>query len=162
MERLDTAIRFARKSRFPRCAICYAPPNGKRVLAQDHCHDTGQIRGFLCLHCNTGLGHFKDDPRLLRRAARYLTRFKAISFKEAAETAETWAGFSRHLPEKASDELLVAKQLIDSLNARCRAEQAHQFRRRAHRRKRVTPSLSRKRGPSSPRRGASDEPLPGM
>jgi hypothetical protein len=137
MDRLDSAIRFARKSRFARCAICYAPPNGKRLLAQDHCHDTGQIRGFLCMHCNTGLGHFKDDPRLLRRAARYLTKFKALSLNEAVENVETWAGFSKRLPEKPRDEMLVAKQLIDALNARCRAAQAHQFRRRTRRRKRV-------------------------
>jgi hypothetical protein len=56
MDRLDSAIRFARKSRCARCAICYAPPNGKRLLAQDHCHDTGQIRGFLCMHPRWHIG----------------------------------------------------------------------------------------------------------
>ena len=128
MERLDAAIRFARKSHFVRCAICYSPPDGRRVLAQDHCHGTGQLRGFLCMHCNTGLGHFKDDARLLRRAARYLVRFKALSRMDAAKVAEGWAGFSRRLPEEPSNELVVAKQLIAPLNARCRAAQAGQLR----------------------------------
>jgi hypothetical protein len=137
MERLDTAIRFARKSRFIRCAICYSAPDGKRVLAQDHCHGTGQLRGFLCMHCNTGLGHFKDDPRLLRRAARYLVRFKALSLRDAAETAEVWAGFSRRLPERPSEEIVATKELFTALNLKCRAAQATLLRLRAARRRRL-------------------------
>lgn len=142
MERLDGAIRFARKSRFVRCAICYSPPDGRRVLAQDHCHESGQLRGFLCLHCNTGLGHFKDDPRLLRRAARYLIKFKTLSRIDAAEATEAWAGFSRRLPERPSDELVAAKQLIAALNARCHAAQAAQLRRRAARRPKIPASTA--------------------
>ncbi len=41
-------------------------------LALDHCHKTGKIRGFLCKQCNAGLGYFKDDWRLLRKAMHYL------------------------------------------------------------------------------------------
>jgi Recombination endonuclease VII len=32
----------------------------------------GHVRGILCMHCNTALGHMKDRPDLLRRAATYL------------------------------------------------------------------------------------------
>jgi len=53
------------------CAIC-----GCELVAGaanvDHCHGTGQIRGVLCKACNVGLGHFKDDPERLERAAKYL------------------------------------------------------------------------------------------
>ena len=42
----------------------------------DHCHATGVIRGFLCRACNVGLGHFKDDPELMRRAAEYIERYR--------------------------------------------------------------------------------------
>src|SRR5215471_14554033 len=70
------------------CAICGAPPdsprngtfsNGdkkasKKRLAIDHSHSAGHLRGFLCGHCNRGLGLFDDDPALLRAAAEYLER----------------------------------------------------------------------------------------
>lgn len=41
-------------------------------LYLDHCHETGRIRGMLCLHCNSGLGSFRDDPVRLQRAIEYL------------------------------------------------------------------------------------------
>jgi hypothetical protein len=58
------------------CAICRRPLdfNGGRQTHIDHCHSTNKFRGFLCLTCNTGLGKFRDDPVLLRRAEKYLIR----------------------------------------------------------------------------------------
>lgn len=41
-------------------------------LHVDHVHGAGGVRGMLCHHCNTGLGHFREDPELLRRAIAYL------------------------------------------------------------------------------------------
>lgn len=56
-----------------RCAICdteeWAVERGLRV---DHDHDDGHVRGLLCNKCNLGLGNFKDDPSLLRKALDYL------------------------------------------------------------------------------------------
>jgi hypothetical protein len=49
------------------CAICGGEPT-----AVDHNHQTGTVRGLLCHTCNTGLGHFQDNPGLLERAVRYL------------------------------------------------------------------------------------------
>ena len=52
------------------CAICRdAPETGPKI---DHDHKTGVVRGILCGSCNTGLGHFRDDPKRLRSAAEYL------------------------------------------------------------------------------------------
>jgi hypothetical protein len=54
-----------------RCAIC-ADPQEPRSANLDHCHTSGVVRGFLCAHCNRGLGGFRDRPELLRGAAAYL------------------------------------------------------------------------------------------
>ena len=50
------------------CMICRKEPAGYI----DHNHRTGAVRALLCRGCNSGLGHFKDDPIRLRRAADYL------------------------------------------------------------------------------------------
>lgn len=54
------------------CKICRGVnPDGSR-LAVDHDHTNGQVRGLLCINCNKGLGHFKDNAELLQEAARYI------------------------------------------------------------------------------------------
>lgn len=50
------------------CGIC-----GKvDASCVDHGHETRQLRGLLCHHCNKGLGFFRDNPMLLIAAAKYL------------------------------------------------------------------------------------------
>ena len=56
------------KSTTKECVIC----GSEEPLVVDHDHNTGEIRGMLCNHCNRGLGHFRDDPALLEFAAQYL------------------------------------------------------------------------------------------
>jgi len=53
------------------CAICFEN-DGRRRLAVDHCHETGKVRGLLCVNCNTGLGKFRDNITMLQRAIYYL------------------------------------------------------------------------------------------
>ena len=55
-----------------RCLVCTNVLQEGRKVHIDHCHTEGHIRGVLCNHCNLGLGHFKDNPGVLRRAAEYL------------------------------------------------------------------------------------------
>lgn len=62
-----------------KCAICGSAPGPSRSLATDHCHRTGRVRQLLCDKCNTGIGQFKDDPVMLRRAAEYLERHATVS-----------------------------------------------------------------------------------
>lgn len=56
------------------CAIC-GSLEGKKALAIDHSHITGLRRGLLCQLCNIGIGHFREEPRLLRAAVRYLKQY---------------------------------------------------------------------------------------
>ena len=49
-----------------------SPPKNTKSTHLDHCHTSGRIRGVLCASCNKGLGHFKDDPDLVKRAAHYI------------------------------------------------------------------------------------------
>ncbi len=53
------------------CAVCGHPP-GKTSLHVDHDHDTGAIRGLLCMRCNNALGLFREQPRLLENGMRYV------------------------------------------------------------------------------------------
>jgi hypothetical protein len=64
-------IEKAREARqIKECIIC--GDTQRQQLAIDHDHRTGGVRGALCNRCNLGLGHFRDDPELLRLAALYL------------------------------------------------------------------------------------------
>jgi Tfp pilus assembly protein PilP len=61
------------------CAICREPESvvrrsktGKEMLAVDHCHETGKVRGLLCFKCNTALGALGDSIEGLERALAYL------------------------------------------------------------------------------------------
>lgn len=58
------------------CAICGrtdVPGRWENNLHIDHDHATGKIRGVLCHGCNVAIGHFRDDPELLRKAIAYLS-----------------------------------------------------------------------------------------
>ena len=51
------------------CMLCGVEDD---QLNLDHCHETGNVRGFICSNCNTGLGKFNDDSQLLIKAIEYL------------------------------------------------------------------------------------------
>lgn len=69
------------------CAICGSSNSrcrwGKFFI--DHDHQTKQVRGLLCMDCNTGLGKFKDNTQLLLKAALYV---KEKGFANELERAQ--------------------------------------------------------------------------
>lgn len=55
------------------CYICRRATGKARRLAVDHDHETGLVRGLLCLTCNKKvIGHLRDDPKAVARALIYL------------------------------------------------------------------------------------------
>lgn len=71
-----------------RCAVCGSvdPGNKKGIWHTDHCHITGEVRGILCLPCNTMLGSAKDDILRLLRAVSYLDDFWRRRYDERGGT----------------------------------------------------------------------------
>lgn len=58
------------------CAICSTEFNSSHDVMIDHCHSTNNVRGLLCITCNWLLGHSRDNPALLVKAANYLIERK--------------------------------------------------------------------------------------
>lgn len=58
------------------CAICESKTPGKRVnnFSVDHCHETGVIRGLLCVRCNVLLGRLNDDLEFINKIVKYLKK----------------------------------------------------------------------------------------
>lgn len=54
------------------CAICKKPCGSGRRLAVDHNHETGAVRGLLCLSCNQLIGKLENGTVPLHRLLTYL------------------------------------------------------------------------------------------
>ena len=64
------------------CAICHKPETKINyiskvpdLLAVDHNHKTGQIRGLLCSRCNRYLGIFEENPEMMNEFNLYLQKY---------------------------------------------------------------------------------------
>ena len=58
------------------CAICGIYKDVyKKDFSVDHNHLTGQIRGLLCTHCNSGIGFFKERTTSIKKAIEYLNKY---------------------------------------------------------------------------------------
>lgn len=56
-----------------KCEICEVTRStGGKRLGIDHDHKTGKFRGILCDSCNLGIGNFKDNISILKKAIKYL------------------------------------------------------------------------------------------
>lgn len=56
------------------CKICERKCVSGRELSVDHDHESGDVRGLLCVNCNRAIGNLQDDPELLIKAAKYLKK----------------------------------------------------------------------------------------
>lgn len=76
------------------CDICSG--NHHLGIVFDHCHQSGKFRGWLCDRCNKVLGLIGDDPKLLRRMARYLDRHNGETDQQGTQLTPIerlcWAG----------------------------------------------------------------------
>lgn len=62
-----------------KCALCGRHASEfQRGLAIDHCHETGRIRGMLCMPCNTSLGQLGDTPEAISKVLSYITKNMGI------------------------------------------------------------------------------------
>lgn len=57
-----------------KCAICNMP-QGKRALAVDHNHSTGQVRDLLCHKCNTSIGLMDENIDKIKSLISYLEKW---------------------------------------------------------------------------------------
>lgn len=92
-----------------RCPICgrFGNPRFKNGFVRDHDHVSGQLRGWLCSSCNSGLGLFGDDPTTIRNALRYLEHYKAIDDDAIFE-----AGPRTYRSQANNDILMAAHRIL--------------------------------------------------
>jgi len=55
------------------CGELYTPTPRRPSLLVDHDHDSGVVRGLLCMQCNISLGKFSDSTSRIQAAIDYLT-----------------------------------------------------------------------------------------
>ena len=68
------------------CDLCGKPVHKNWQL--DHCHETGEFRGWLCKGCNTGLGGIGDSFESVLKALLYFSKFKKLSIEDITKLIE--------------------------------------------------------------------------
>jgi len=57
------------------CPICKKVTiSGISKVVLDHNHHNGKVRGYLCESCNTGIGRFDDNPKIVLNAIKWLKK----------------------------------------------------------------------------------------
>ena len=58
------------------CPVCQRTiiVQKNRDVNLDHDHETGEIRGYVCNDCNTGMGNFNDNVSIILRAVKWINR----------------------------------------------------------------------------------------
>jgi hypothetical protein len=79
MNKRGETIRKVRRTAPPvpdSCECCGKSFEGvsKKNIHMDHCEITKSFRGWLCMHCNVGLGYLGDNIEGLQNGIKYLER----------------------------------------------------------------------------------------
>lgn len=72
-----------------KCAICESEFKKEFHIHVDHCHTTNIIRGLLCTYCNTALGSFQDNIKILNNAIIYLRNGGSWSKSTKSEKSQS-------------------------------------------------------------------------
>lgn len=67
----------------PRSAECDSCGEEAQTVF-DHCHASGEFRGWLCCKCNAALGMLDDDPEKIRKLAVYMEKHATPAVAKAA------------------------------------------------------------------------------
>ncbi|WQZ00171.1 recombination endonuclease VI [Vibrio phage vB_ValC_WD615] len=60
------------------CKVCGTDkPGGQGHWHLDHCHNTGKVRGILCMRCNVVLGQVEDNVEILEKLGEYLCQSRS-------------------------------------------------------------------------------------
>lgn len=56
------------------CDCCYKSIVTTKTIQLDHCHLTGNFRGWLCKECNISIGNLGDDINSLINVIKYMNK----------------------------------------------------------------------------------------
>lgn len=81
-----------------KCFICGRTPSSTLgdYLNIDHCHRSGKIRNLLCNNCNIAIGHFRDNPDIVRSAVAFLYKDHTV-FPEHLNKKRRGNGTRKHI-----------------------------------------------------------------
>jgi len=65
---------IAKRKKPKKCEIC----GREDKVVFDHCHKTGEFRGWICHKCNIALGLINDDIDILKGLIKYLKKYEDI------------------------------------------------------------------------------------
>jgi len=81
---LDEYAELAKRSE-GRCDSCDRKFSPSIYVCVDHNHDTNDIRGLLCMACNTSLGKLQDDPDQIYKLIKYSIRTEHKPFLKSED-----------------------------------------------------------------------------
>jgi recombination endonuclease VII len=86
------------------CGICHRRLRGTPCI--DHCHFTGWVRALLCNGCNSGLGHFGDNPAFMFQAGFYMQAWVQYLIECFSEEENTMSSIKHHSNESDAANLI--------------------------------------------------------